>query len=100
MNIINTIFPFFLAIVCALSILKNKDVFDDGVAIGVVSCLIGLPIGIGIGALCCAGILWLVIGILSFFGVTSVGAWAVGFSWTAVKVVMMIAFLINIMRKK
>lgn len=100
MNVIDTIFPFFLAVVCAISVLKTKNAFDDGIVIGFIGCLIGLPIGIGIGALCSAGILWLIIGILSFFGVTSVGAWTVGFSWTAVKVVMMIVFLINIIREK
>lgn len=100
MNVIDTIFPFFLAVVCAISVLKAKGTFDHGIAIGLLSIVIGLPIGIGIGALCSAGILWLIIGILSFFGVTSVGAWTVGFSWTAVKVVMMIVFLINIIREK
>lgn len=100
MNVIDTIFPFFLAVVCVISVLKAKGTFDHGIAIGLLGIAIGLPIGIGIGALCSAGILWLIIGILSFFGVTSVGAWTVGFSWTAVKVVMMIVFLINIIRKK
>lgn len=100
MNVIDTIFPFFLAVVCAMSVLKIKNAFDDGIVIGLLGCLIGLPIGIGIGVLCSAGILWIIIGILSFFGVTSIGAWTVGFSWTAVKVIMMTAFLINIMRNK
>jgi len=100
MNVINTIFPFFIVVVYILSILRTKNLFDDGIAIGLLASFIGFPIGIGIGALCSAGILWLIIGILSFFGVTSVGAWTVGFSWTAVKVIMMIVFLINIMRKK
>lgn len=100
MNVIDTIFPFFLAVVCVMSVLKAKGTFDHGIAIGLLSIAIGFPIGIGIGALCSAGILWLIIGILSFFGVTSVGAWTVGFSWTAVKVVMMIVFLINIIRNK
>ena len=100
MNVIDTIFPFFLAVVCALSVLRAKGTFDYGIGMALLSIIIGLPIGVGIGALCSAGILWLIIGILSFFGVTSVGAWTVGFSWTAVKVVMMIVFLINIIREK
>lgn len=100
MNVIDTIFPFFLAVVCALSVLRAKGTFDHGIGIGLLGIAIGLPIGIGIGALCSAGILWLIVGILSFFGITSIGTWTVGFSWTAVKVVMMIMFLINIMRNK
>lgn len=100
MNVIDTIFPFFLAVVCAMSVLKAKGTFDHGIVIGLLGCLIGLPIGIGIGVLCSAGILWIIIGILSFFGVASVGAWTVGFSWTAVKVIMMIGFLINIIQNK
>lgn len=100
MNVIDTIFPLFLAVVCALSVLRAKGTFDHGIGIGLLAIVIGLPIGVGIGALCSAGILWIIIGILSFFGVTSIGAWTVGFSWTAVKVIMMIIFLINTMRNE
>lgn len=104
MNMINTIFPFFLAFVCAraiFSVLSFNNVFEEyGVIIGFCSLLIGIPVGVVVSFLVSAGILWLVIGILSFFGVTTIGAWTVGFSLTAVKATMMIVFLINLIRKR
>ena len=104
MNTINTIFPCFLAYVCARAtfrVLNSENVFEEyGAVVGFCSILIGIPCGVGISFLVSAGILWLVIGILSFFGVTAIGAWTVGFSLTAVKATMMIVFLINLIRKR
>lgn len=99
MNMINIIFPFYVAFIGVLAILKTEKVFDNGIFLGLVFSAIGLAIGLGISFLFCAGVLWVIIGILSFFGITSVGAWTVGFSWTAVKVVMMIMSLITFMKK-
>lgn len=96
---IDIIFPFYVAIIGIGAILKTKNVFDNGIFLGLVSSAIGLAIGLGISFLFCAGILWVIIGILSFFGIASVGAWTVGFSWTAVKVVMMIMSLITLIKK-
>lgn len=99
MNMINTIFPFYVVFISILTLLKSEDIFDNGVFRGLVYFIIGIALGLGICALFCAGILWVIIGILSFFGVTSVGAWTVGFSWTAVKVVMMVMSLITLIKK-
>ena len=104
MDMINTIFPFFLAFVCARAafrVLNSENVFEEyGVIVGFCSFLIGIPCGVGISLLFSAGVLWLVIGILSFFGITTIGTWTVGFSLTAVKATMMIVFLINLIRKR
>ena len=99
MNMINTIFPFYVVFISILTLLESENIFDDGVFRGLVYSAIGVAIGFGISFLFCSGILWVIIGILSFFGITSVGAWAVGFSWTAVKVVMMIMSLITFIKK-
>lgn len=99
MDVINTIFPFYIAVICVLAFFKAGDVFENGVVIGLISMVFGYAIGFGIVIALSAGILWIIIGILSFFGVTSVGAWAVGFSWTAVKVVMMMLSLITFLKK-
>ena len=104
MNMINIVFPFFLAFVCAraaISVLNSDNIFEKyGAVVGFCSLLIGIPVGVGISFLFSAGVLWLFIAILSFFGVTTVGAWTVGFSLTAVKATMMIVFLINLIRKR
>lgn len=100
MNIINTIFPFFLTFACIRAVfvvLSTEKIFNNNILIGLI---IGIPCGAGISFLFSAGVLWIVIGILSFFGVATVGAWTVGFSWTAVKVTMMTLYLINLIRKR
>ena len=99
MNMINTIFPFYVVFISILTLLESENIFDDGVFRGLVYFTIGIALGLGACVLFCAGILWVIIGILSFFGVTSVGAWTVGFSWTAVKAVMMIMSLITFLTK-
>ena len=99
MNMIDIIFPFYIAFISIMAILKTENVFNNGIFLGLVYSAIGVAIGFGISFLFCSGILWVIIGILSFFGITSVGAWAVGFSWTAVKVVMMIMSLITFIKK-
>lgn len=103
MNMINTIFPFFLAFVCAkatFAVLSSKNIFEKGILTGFCGFLIGVPCGVGISFLVSAGVLWLIIAILFFFGITTIGTWTVAFSWTAVKAMMMIIFLINFFRKK
>ena len=99
MNMIDIIFPFYVAFIGVIAILKTEDTFDNGIFLGLVYSAIGLAIGLGISFLLCAGILWVIIGILSFFGIASVGTWTVGFSWTAVKVVMMTMSLITLVKK-
>lgn len=99
MNMIDIIFPFYIAFIGIMAILKTENVFDNGIFSGLVYSIAGIAIGVGISFLFCSGILWIIIGILSFFGVTSIGTWAVGFSWTAVKVVMIIMSLITFLTK-
>lgn len=99
MNVIDTIFPFYLVVICILAFLKTDDVFENGIGAGLIGIVIGYALGIGVVILFSAGILWIIIGILSFFGVTSIGAWTVSFSWTAVKIVMMILSLISFIKK-
>lgn len=94
MNIIDTIFPFYVVVICIFALLRMNNPFKDGIIIGILGIILGFAIGLGISVLFSAGVLWLIIGILSFFGVASVGTWTVGFSWTAVKMVMMVLFLI------
>lgn len=98
MNMIDTIFPFYLAVICIVAFFKACDVFENGIVIGLISMVLGYAIGLGIIIALSAGILWIIIGTLSFFGVASVGAWTVGFSWTAVKMVMMILSLITFLK--
>ena len=99
MNVIDTIFPFYIAVICILAFFKAGDVFKYGPVIGLISMVLGYAVGFGIIIALSAGILWIIIGTLSFFGVASVGAWTVGFSWTAVKMVMMLLSLITFLKK-
>lgn len=99
MNMIDIIFLFDVIFVSVVAILKTEKIFDNGIFLGLIFSAIGLALGFGISFLFCAGVLWVIIGILSFFGVASVGAWTVGFSWTAVKVVMIIMSLITFIKK-
>lgn len=97
---IDTAFLICVALVAIISIIKvwitnPTNSFPNNL----IGFLIGFPLGIGISFLFSAAILWLIIGILSFLGISSVGAWTVGFSWTAVKAVMMALFLLGLIGK-
>lgn len=97
---IDKVFLIYLAFVCIRAIARlSVECADNSFQNNVIGLLIGLPLGVGFSFLVAAGILWIVIGILSFFGISSVGIWTVGFSWTAVKVVMMIIFLLSFFKR-
>lgn len=100
MSMIDKVFLIYVALVAIISIIKvwitNPN---NGFSNNLMGFLIGFPLGIGISFLFSAVVLWLIIGILSFLGISSVGAWTVGFSWTAVKGVMIALFLIRLIGK-
>lgn len=96
---INTAFLIFVALVAIISIIKVWITNPNNSLNNLIGFLIGFPLGLGISFLFSAVVLWLIIGILSFLGISSVGAWTVGFSWTAVKAVMMALFLIGLIGK-
>ncbi len=97
---IDKVFFIYLAFICIRAIARlSIEHADNGFWNNVVGLLIGFPLGLGFSFLVSAGILWIIIGILSFFGVSSVGIWTVGFSWTAVKVVMMVFFLLSLFKR-
>lgn len=97
---IDTAFLIYVALMAIISIIKVWIINpNNGFLNNLVGFLIGFPLGMGISFLSSAVVLWLIIGILSFFGISSVGIWTVGFSWTAVKVVMMVFFLLSFFKR-